>query len=152
MSNSSRPYGPVQVRDLSEHWGQVKLKIASREQGHRGCAVRQVNLASRTSGRAMSPVMELPLDPYPRGISSPQRHTFHCSPSFKDVAPNWIKRKPRTAWTGALHKGVGVPYKGVRGSIPSSVIRSMTTAPVYKTSESSGQTQPLNKLTVENST
>lgn len=145
MSNSSRSYGPVQVRDLSEHWGQVKLKIASREQGHRGCASRQGNLVSRTPGRTMSPVMELPLDSYPRGASSPERHTLHCSPSIKDVAPNWIKRKPRTPWAGA-------PYKGVRGSIPSSVIRSMTTAPVYKTSESSGQTQPLNKLTVENLT
>lgn len=145
MSNSSRSYGPVQVRDLSEHWGQVKLKIASREQGHRGCASRQGNLVSRTPGRTMSPVMELPLDSYPRGAFSPERHTFHCSPSTKDVAPNWIKRKPRTSWAGA-------PYKGVRGSIPSSVVRSMTTAPVYKTSESSGQTQPLNKLTVENST
>lgn len=143
MINSSRFYGPVQVRDLSEHWGQAELTI--------GIGEPQATAADTIGSYAiMSTVRhenvlytELPLSQYPNchALTPPRASTWLNY--IKEVAPVWSQRKPSLTRIGAL-------FQSVRGSIPSSAIRSMTCAPIYKQSESSGQTQPLKKATVDN--
>jgi hypothetical protein len=145
MSKGLRTYGPVQVRDLSKHWGQAKLTIGI---GF-GQATAAISIGSRTSMSAargaLFPYTEMPLSQYPNWQSLSPPREFNCLSLIKEVSLVWGKRKPSMSRIGAL-------LKSVRGSIPSSAIRSMTCTPIYKQSESSGQTQPLNKSIVENLT
>lgn len=145
MSNSSRNYGPVQVRDLSEHWGQAKLTIGSRNATVTAAYASRVHAIMSVLGQVRAPYLELPLSQYPNWCSLPLETDHVCASQIKEVVPVWSKRKPGLSRIGAL-------VQSVRGSIPSSVIRSMTCAPIYKQSKSSGQTQPLSKTTVDNLT
>lgn len=143
---SSLIYGPSQVRDLSELWGKVKntvanaLNIASSTRCQRG---RCCNVSC--SGRSQSENVSIPssINPLPQNVRVKGSHenldSVWSNPpsSVLDLcsSPLRTQRKPDLLWKGAL-------LHGVRGSIPSSVLWSKTSAPIYKAVKSSGKTQP----------
>ncbi|EGQ44144.1 MAG: hypothetical protein J07AB43_02030 [Candidatus Nanosalina sp. J07AB43] len=144
MTNSSCRFGPFQVRDLSEHWSQAELKIAKPDPNMTLNSYRsELGPKSKATMRCTE-LTELPLSQNSRRESCLWASIDEALCQIKEVTRKFYKQKPVVNRVGALGQSV-------RGSIPSSVIWSMTTAPFYKTSESSGQTQLLYKSTVVNS-
>lgn len=136
MNYNSRNYGPVQVRDLSESWSETEEKVL--EHWYDTTSSVFMN-QSWLSGMSMSTLsLEYTFSQYLQLHSQAN----HENSSVPECTPIQGKRKPSSTWIGALQKSV-------RGSIPSSVIRSVASAPIYNPKKLSGQTQPLNEITVE---
>jgi len=137
MQYNSQNFGPVQVRDLSESWSETEEMVLEHWYDTTSSVFMSQTWLSGLSMYALS--LEHNFSQYLQ-LHSPANHESSRVPKCAPIQGKW---KPSIAWIGALQKSV-------RGSIPSSTIRSVASAPIYNAKKLSGQTQPLKKITVDN--